>query len=226
MKFYEKNKALSFVIMTLSAFGLGLWVALIILHIVNNQGVRIFENQLFANGYNACQPNFSNIPYGGVPYDAVNPLISSSVAIPPYGDLIVMNHSSYQLISLLFLFASGACEFIILVLAFFLLLKSRVPYRAMWYLANLAGLKTAIYVLSWFSLMLGSVYFGYTLTFFLNIGNRDCVATELKDYANGYFVNVIVGGVMVLFYGLNYVMAISVQSESKHLEDKLFRQEE
>ena len=131
MKFYEINKKLSFVFMVLSGASIGLWIALMVLHFVNNQAVNIYANGLFQEGYNACSASFTNKAYGGLQY------AGSSAPIPSYGTLLVQNHSNYQLISLMLLFSSGPFEFIVLILSFFLLLKSRVPYKKMWYLGNL-----------------------------------------------------------------------------------------
>ena len=133
--------------------------------------------------------------------------------IPAYGNLIVMNHEIYQKISLIMMFVSGGFQFVILVLSFFLLLKSRVPYKTMWYLTNLNHLKTSIYVLAWLGLICAVIYFGYILGFYLNLGKTDCSEMDLKSYGSGYFLNMMLGGVMLFFYLLNYVLAISIKRE-------------
>lgn len=82
----------------------------------------------------------------------------------------------------------------------------------MWYLSSLSGLKTSIYVLAWFGLVCGGLYYGYILTFYLQLGVRDCADVSLRRYAEGYYVNVIVGAVMMVFYLLNYGLAIGIRS--------------
>lgn len=89
MKFYERNKIIASVITVVSVIGLGCWVALVVLHSMSNQSIGIFQNQMFASGFNACQGNYTNISYGGVPYDAVN---GSTPTLLPYGHLLTMNH--------------------------------------------------------------------------------------------------------------------------------------
>lgn len=102
MKFYEINKTLSYIFMGFSTVSIGLWIALIVIHFINNQNINISSNQLFNDGYNKCSANFTNIAYGGLPY-----LASGAGAIPSYGNLLVENHKGYQLISLILLFTSG-----------------------------------------------------------------------------------------------------------------------
>ena len=125
MKFYDLNKRLSFVLMSLSAVSLGLFIALIILIILNNQSINITSNTLFTNSYNACESTFTNTNFGGIYYPVK---ASTPQTIQPYGTLLLQNHFYYQLISVFLLFISGAVSFVVLILSFFLLLKSRVPY--------------------------------------------------------------------------------------------------
>lgn len=132
--------------------------------------------------------------------------------IPEYGTLLVQNHQNYQTLSLILLFGAGPFELIVLILGFFLMLKSRVPYKKMWYLFNLQFLRVTIYVLTWTGLVCGAMYFGYILTFYLKLGAQDCTSDSLKAYGNGYFVNMILGGIMTFFSILNYIMAMSVSA--------------
>lgn len=109
------------------------------------------------------------------------------------------------------------------VLSFFLILKSKVPYKnTMWYLTDLDRLKISINILAGLGLVGGATYFGYTLTFYLNLGKNDCANADIGLYAAGYFINAVIGGVMLLFYLLNYVLTISIQQEPGHLKEDLF----
>jgi hypothetical protein len=145
-------------------------------------------------------------------------MASGAGAIPSYGNLIVQNHKAYQFISFILLLASGPFELITLILAVFLLFKSRIPYKKEWYLGNLNELKTAIYIFSWLGLITAGVYFGYTLTFFLQLGRSGCTSTELLVYSSGYFLHIILGGIMFLFTLINNLTSIGIHREPAHLD--------
>lgn len=104
MKFYDLNKRLSVVLLFFSTAALGLFIALMVLVIVNNQNFYILTNALYRDSYNTCQPLFTNTQFGGIPYPVNG---TAPQIVRPYGTLLIQNHSSYQLISIFLLFMAG-----------------------------------------------------------------------------------------------------------------------
>ena len=54
MKFYDLNKRLSFALMFFSTMALGLFIALMVLVIINNQNINISSNAYFKDSYTFC----------------------------------------------------------------------------------------------------------------------------------------------------------------------------
>ena len=113
--------------------------------------------------------------------------------------------------------------FILIILSFFLLLKSRAPYENKCYLMSLKGLKVSIFIISWLAMTGIAIYFGYTFTFFLNLGVSGCTTNDLRSYATGYWTNVVMSGVMTLMALLTFLLSIGIRKEPTHMKDKLFK---
>ena len=77
--------------------------------------------------------------------------------------------------------------------------------------------------MSWLGLVCSGVYFGYTLTFYLKLGTQDCTHASLRQYANGYFIDAIIGGVMTFVSLTNYFVTIGIRPEPTHMEESLFK---
>lgn len=105
-------------------------------------------------------------------------------------------------------------------------MKSRVPFEDKCYLLNWNTLKLSLYIISWLGMTSTGIYFGYTFTFYLNMGATGCTSDELKDYARGYWINVIMSGVMTLMAIVSFFVAIGVRKEPRHMKDELFKAEE
>ena len=171
MKYYERNRVLSFVLLGFTSTAVAAWIALLVLHSHFNQWIDINTNFNFFVGYTTCSSSFIFTSTGGLDY----PTIDSSAAYS-YGMLKTQNHPQFQFISIVMLFASGPLELMVLVLTVFLLLKSRQPYKEAWFLASIQKLKIAMHVFSWLALTTAGVYWGYTFSF-MTLGFEGCVSS-------------------------------------------------